>query len=132
MRDQIIQLNYEQSLEIDGEELIILKDIPLRILKKRNEYKPLAELLRNNDITYRWDRLEGIIFRYKLETFRINSVMKMKEFLKKHKKELEKRARTDEEKEQKDKPGEASESESEDGEADKEEDKGKGAEGIEA
>lgn len=91
IRDEIIQLNYEQSLEVEGKELIIYKDIPLRILKKRNEYRPLITLLRNNDIIYRWDRLEGVIFKFKAETFRINSVLKMKDFIKKHRGDMDKR-----------------------------------------
>ncbi|XP_042298849.1 uncharacterized protein PF11_0207-like [Sceloporus undulatus] len=130
MRDQIIQLNYEQSLEMDGEELVILKDVPLRILRKRNEYKPLAELLRNNDIPYRWDRLEGVIFRYKLETFRINSTLKMKDFLRKYKKELEKRTDNEEREKQKAKTGETPDSEPCNEEENKEEVNEKDPEGI--
>lgn len=126
IRDDIIQLNYEEKLEIDGEELIIYKDIPLRILKKRNDYKPLVSLLKNNDLVYKWDRLEGVIFKYKSETFRINSIMKMKDFMKKHKRELEKRDNVEEVKGKKDEPSSNPELETEEKKVDKEDEEEKG------
>lgn len=89
-RDEFIQLSYEEKLEIEGEELIIFKDIPSRILKKRMDYKPLTTILNKCNINYRWERLEGISFRFKNELFRINSVMKMKDFIKKHRDILQK------------------------------------------
>ncbi|XP_042312364.1 uncharacterized protein LOC121924897 [Sceloporus undulatus] len=124
IRDEIIQLNYEQHLEVEGEELILLKDIPLRILKKRNEYKPLAMLLRKNNIPYRWDRLEGLIFKYKTDLLRINSILKLKDFMKKHKRDLEKSSNTEEKKDKDNNIGEPSDSESEQ-EQERDENKGK-------
>lgn len=95
MRDEIIQLNYERNLRVGDENVIIYKDIPLRLLKKRNVYKPLTNLLRINNIIYRWDRLEGVSFKYNSEIYRINTTMKLRDFIKKHGKDLEKRGKKD-------------------------------------
>lgn len=85
---RILQMNYEKRLIIGGGNIIILKEITLRLLKKRSNYKTLTDVLKTNKIAYRWEFPEGVSFTYKGKKQRCRSIEK---FWRKYKKELGKK-----------------------------------------
>lgn len=90
IRDQILDLSYKKVFQIDEEEAKIFKDIPKRILRKRENYKFLTTLLIKNDILYKWEKLEGISVFYKQRWHKLNSVQKAKDFWKRCNKDIRK------------------------------------------
>ncbi|XP_042332553.1 uncharacterized protein PF11_0207-like [Sceloporus undulatus] len=99
IREKLCQLNYEERLVIDGKELEVFRDLPANILKKRQEYRFLTQLLQKLNIRYRWERIEGISLTYGQKRYRINSIEKAKDIYKK----LIARKKKEEEKEDKEK-----------------------------
>ncbi|XP_042300103.1 uncharacterized protein LOC121918061 [Sceloporus undulatus] len=87
----------EERIVIDDKELEVFRDIPANILKKRQEYRFLTQLLQRLNIRYRWERIEGISLTYGQKRYRINSIEKAKDIYKKliarKKKEEEKEAK---------------------------------------
>lgn len=65
----------------------IYKDLPLQIIRKRQEYKFLTMLLQKNEIFYRWDKIEGIIFNYRQRRYKLNSIEQAKFFFEKFNRE---------------------------------------------
>lgn len=68
-----------------GQEIKVLKDTPWRVRVKRKEYQKLVKCLRQNQIQYWWLILEGIFFKIQGKRHKINSVMKVEEFLRRNK-----------------------------------------------
>lgn len=73
MRNLILQKNRERRLNIDGNYIIIFKDIPVRLLKRRDPYKPLVQILKKNKIEFKWEFPQGISFTYKSKKHRLIS-----------------------------------------------------------
>lgn len=72
MRDLILQKkNREKRLNIDGNYIIIFKDVPVRLLKKRDRYRQLVQTLKKNGIEFKWEFPEGVIFTYKGKRHRL-------------------------------------------------------------
>lgn len=90
MRDLILEMSYKKSLIVEEEELKIYKDVPKRILRRRESYKFLTVLLNKHSIKYRWEKLEGLSVFFKQKWFKLNSVQKAKDFWKKCSKEIKK------------------------------------------
>ncbi|XP_042299840.1 uncharacterized protein LOC121917782, partial [Sceloporus undulatus] len=80
-KELILEKSYQKRLVVDKEELMILKDIPARILKRRAEYRLLTSSLKRHNIPYRWEVPEGVSFTYKKKRLRINSQGKARDFL---------------------------------------------------
>jgi len=53
-KEQILRKHYNSRLNIEGVEIIVLKEIPSRILRKRKEYLFLTNKLRAKNISFRW------------------------------------------------------------------------------
>lgn len=85
MRDRILQRNREKRLNIDGNYIILFKDIPIRLLKKRDSYKPLVQTLRKNKIEFRWEFPEGISFTYRGKRHKLINQEETGKFLRKYK-----------------------------------------------
>uniref|UniRef100_A0A670HXG9 L1 transposable element RRM domain-containing protein n=1 Tax=Podarcis muralis TaxID=64176 RepID=A0A670HXG9_PODMU len=62
MRNRILKESYQKKLIIDGRPIIIFKEIPIRLLRKREGYKQIVNTLRKNGIQHRWEFPEGISF----------------------------------------------------------------------
>ncbi|XP_048351425.1 uncharacterized protein LOC125432106 [Sphaerodactylus townsendi] len=62
LKDEILRHHSRQPLKIDGKTLIILKEIPQSIQRRRKDYKCLTDTLRKNNIIYRWIIPEGVSF----------------------------------------------------------------------
>jgi len=58
-------------------------------LRKGKEYVGLTEILKRNNISFRWEKLEGVRFTFQERRYKLNSIQKAKDFLERHKKELE-------------------------------------------
>uniref|UniRef100_A0A670IGT0 L1 transposable element RRM domain-containing protein n=1 Tax=Podarcis muralis TaxID=64176 RepID=A0A670IGT0_PODMU len=85
MRNQILQKNREKRLNIEGNYIIIFKDISIRLLKRRDPYKPTVQILEKNNIELRWEYPEGISFVYKSKRHRLTSLEELGKFLRKYK-----------------------------------------------
>lgn len=62
-----------------------LKEIPVRILRKRKAYIFLTDILKKRKIPFCWDKLKGMILVYQKWRFTVNSIEKVNNFLLKHK-----------------------------------------------
>lgn len=83
-RDEVFLQARKKTMEINKKEIKIVKEVPWRIHLRRNEYKTLTKCLQNNKIEYRWIVPEGIIFLFQGNRYKINSVFKAQEFLRRH------------------------------------------------
>lgn len=85
MRNMILQKNRGKRLNIDGNYVIIFKDIPVRLLKRRDSYKELVQTLKRNNIEFKWEFPEGISFTYKSKRQKLTSPEETGKFLRKYK-----------------------------------------------
>uniref|UniRef100_A0A670INJ2 L1 transposable element RRM domain-containing protein n=1 Tax=Podarcis muralis TaxID=64176 RepID=A0A670INJ2_PODMU len=85
MRNRILQRNREKRLNIGGNYIVIFKDIPIRLLKRRDSYKRLAQTLKKNKIEFRWEFPEGLSFTYRGKRHRLSSQEETGKFLRKYK-----------------------------------------------
>ncbi|XP_048348516.1 uncharacterized protein LOC125430576 [Sphaerodactylus townsendi] len=88
LRDEILRYHASSRIQLEGTNLIILKEIPTIIRKKRKDYKDLADTLRTNNIRFRWNTPEGLSFQMDSKYFNINSVAKAQDFLARNSKNL--------------------------------------------
>lgn len=59
-RDQVLRVLEAKERKWEGETVSILREIPLKIHQKQRIYKEFAELLRKNNIKYKWLVPEGL------------------------------------------------------------------------
>nr|XP_028571573.1 uncharacterized protein LOC114589378 [Podarcis muralis] len=85
MRNMILQKNKEKRLNIGGNYIIIFKDIPVRLLKRRESYKELVQTLKRNNIEFKWEFPEGISFTYRSKRQKLTSPEETSKFLRKYK-----------------------------------------------
>ncbi|XP_053229024.1 glutamic acid-rich protein-like [Podarcis raffonei] len=87
IKNLILQKNREKRLIIiiDGNFIIIFRDVPLRLLKKRDHYKPLTQILRKNQIEFKWEFPEGISFFYKGKKFKLTNPDEAQKFMRRYK-----------------------------------------------
>uniref|UniRef100_A0A670KNA3 L1 transposable element RRM domain-containing protein n=1 Tax=Podarcis muralis TaxID=64176 RepID=A0A670KNA3_PODMU len=85
MRNMILQKNKEKRLNIGGNYIIIFKDIPVRLLKRRDSYKELVQALKRFNIEFKWEFPEGISFIYKSKRQKLTSPEETSKFLRKYK-----------------------------------------------
>lgn len=88
IRNEILRLNYNKNLHIDGKAIIIFKEIPFRFLRRRDVYKQLVSQLKKNGIQHRWEFPEGISFCYKEKRFKLSSPQDLEKFARRYDKEL--------------------------------------------
>ncbi|XP_048363122.1 uncharacterized protein LOC125438713 [Sphaerodactylus townsendi] len=88
LRDQILHYHSANKLQVDGKDLIILKEIPVSIRRKRKDYEGLVDILRLNEINFRWNIPEGLFFQYNGKNYNITTVSKAQEFMARNKKNL--------------------------------------------
>lgn len=65
MKNLILKTSYREKLIINERPIIIYKEIPVRLLRKREGYRQVVGVLKRNGIQYRWEFPEGIAFFYK-------------------------------------------------------------------
>ncbi|XP_060126210.1 uncharacterized protein LOC132591496 [Zootoca vivipara] len=81
IRNMMLRNRRKNPLKIEGEEIIILKEIPPRILKKREKYHFLVNALNSKGIYYKWEIPEGITFTFKGIRKRIERLEDAEKFL---------------------------------------------------
>lgn len=79
-RNEIIQKFYNEKFQIAAQNVIILKEIPPKILRKRKEFAFLTEELKKRQIQFRWEIPIGIVVTVAGTRYRLNSVSKAKDF----------------------------------------------------
>lgn len=80
LRNKVCSQNLEKKLIIEDKEIEIYKDIPIQILRRRQDYRFLTQELLKNNIKYRWDTFEGIVFSYRQKRYKIDNLDKAKDF----------------------------------------------------
>ncbi|CAI5799322.1 glutamic acid-rich protein-like isoform X1 [Podarcis lilfordi] len=88
LKDKILHQKGQAKLIIEDRPIKIFKEIPKRILKKRQNYKTVTDALKKNSIRFRWEFPEGITFTYKDRRKTFRSVEELGKFWRKYKKEL--------------------------------------------
>ncbi|XP_048354840.1 uncharacterized protein LOC125433936 [Sphaerodactylus townsendi] len=89
LKDEILRYHSRQPLKLDGKTLIIMKEIPQSIQRRRKDYKCLTDTLRRNNITYRWIIPEGVSFVWSGKRLNINTVQRAQEISQKLKKTIQ-------------------------------------------
>lgn len=85
MRNKILLRNREKRLNIEGNYIIIFKDVPIRLLKRRDSYKLLVQALKKNKIEFRWEFPEGLSFIYRGKKHKLSNQEETGKFLRKYK-----------------------------------------------
>lgn len=80
MRNDIMQAYYNLRFKVAGHEILLLKEIPSIILRRRKELAFLTDELKKRGIQFRWEIPVGIIFYFDGKRQRIITVEKAKEF----------------------------------------------------
>ncbi|XP_048348336.1 uncharacterized protein LOC125430473 [Sphaerodactylus townsendi] len=89
LKDQILRYHSRQPLKIEGKTLIIMKEIPQSIQRRRKDYKCLTDTLRRNNIVYRWIIPEGVSFVWSGKRLNIATVQRAQEISHKLKKAIQ-------------------------------------------
>lgn len=69
-----MQQYFNTRLRIDNIDGIVLREILIRTLHNKEHFSPVKKTRRNFHL--RWDRLEGVVFIFKHQRFRLNSAQK--------------------------------------------------------
>ncbi|XP_070589495.1 uncharacterized protein [Erythrolamprus reginae] len=82
-RNRVIQHSFQNKLQVLGQEVAVLKEIPPKMLKTRKDYSFLVTELKMRQVQYRWDAPYGLTVTYKGERHRLNTVVKARDFYEK-------------------------------------------------
>ncbi|XP_058024343.1 uncharacterized protein LOC131190875 [Ahaetulla prasina] len=81
VRNEILQASFKgDKIQAAGQDILILKEIPPKMLRARKEFAFLVNELKKHQIEYRWDIPTGIIVYYEGKAHRLNTVSKAREF----------------------------------------------------
>lgn len=80
-KDEILKRHYETPMEIDNKKIMVLKEIPKKVLMRRKKYREMTDYLKDNNIFYRWEMPEGLSFQFKGKRKVIKSAEQMTDFL---------------------------------------------------
>lgn len=69
-RGYILDYHFKYKLRMENMDIIVLKKIPVRILRKREGYSFLTDILKKI-IPFRWDKPEGMLFTYQEQRCRL-------------------------------------------------------------
>lgn len=72
IRDQVLQCYFEARLKIDNGDVIVLKEISITILCKKEDYFFLTDILKRRRIPFHWHKLEGVIFTFEPQRYRLS------------------------------------------------------------
>lgn len=81
IKEEILQQSYKDKLMIEDNVIEIFKDLPPQTLKRRQDFKFLTDILQDKDISYRWNKTEGVSVLYNQKRHLINTTEKAKVFL---------------------------------------------------
>lgn len=65
MKEEIITKSYKNPLELEGQSIRILRELPRKAIESRKTFKPLTEKLKKLKIRFRWKIPVGVSFFFK-------------------------------------------------------------------
>lgn len=89
-RDKILNLHFQKALVIKNSQIQIFKDIPKYFLEVRTQFKELVDLLKKNNIPFRWEFPQGLSFIFKGKKFKIKTNQDKEQFLDRNSEDLHK------------------------------------------
>lgn len=82
MKEEIFHKAYKDPLEIEGETIKILKELPKKVIETRKQYKPLVDKLKKLKIRFRWEIPMGVSFFFKGKRKLIRDLEEMRRIMK--------------------------------------------------
>ncbi|KAM3832264.1 uncharacterized protein M6D78_010434 [Vipera latastei] len=80
IRDEVIQAAYDTKVVIAGQEVLVLKEIPPKILKRRKDFIFLVQEFKQRDIRFRWEIPVGLSFMYEGKRYCLATVKQARDF----------------------------------------------------
>uniref|UniRef100_A0ACB8FIM3 Uncharacterized protein n=1 Tax=Sphaerodactylus townsendi TaxID=933632 RepID=A0ACB8FIM3_9SAUR len=90
-KEEILKKNTKSKLKINLKDVLILKEIPYKILRKRREYDFVTNILRRENIRYKWEDIEGFSVTYKEKKMKITTIQQGKDLVEQIENELRKK-----------------------------------------
>ncbi|CAI5790458.1 Hypothetical predicted protein [Podarcis lilfordi] len=87
-RNRILHASNKKKFQSEGNDIIVHKIIPNRLIKKREAYRPLAKALKAKAVYYRWEYPGGISFFFKEKRRKCLSALDADKFWRKYRKDL--------------------------------------------
>lgn len=81
LKEEILKIQYDKPLEIDGEKIRIIRELPKKILLLRKDYRKLKDKLDGLKIRFRWEIPQGMTFEHKGKRHTIRNVSQMEKCL---------------------------------------------------
>ncbi|XP_048340046.1 golgin subfamily A member 3-like [Sphaerodactylus townsendi] len=81
LREELLRANSQKNYHLDGNKIIIMKELPASIQQRRKDYRRLTNLLMERKIKYRWIIPEGLSFLWKGKRMNVVTVPQAQEFL---------------------------------------------------
>ncbi|KAM3852226.1 uncharacterized protein M6D78_007493 [Vipera latastei] len=80
IRDEVIQAAYDTKVVIADQEVLVLKEIPPKILRRRKDFTFLVQELKQRDIRFRWEIPAGLMVMHEGKRYRLVTVMQARDF----------------------------------------------------
>jgi uncharacterized protein YoxC len=80
LRNIIIEESYNNKFQVGDQDVLVLKEIPPKMLKSRREFAFLTDELKKKQLQFRWDVPTGLVLNYLGTRYRLTTVEKAKEF----------------------------------------------------
>nr|XP_008111169.1 PREDICTED: uncharacterized protein LOC103279174 [Anolis carolinensis] len=83
-KEIVLKKQYETPIVIEGKKILMMKEIPGRLLRKRKEFNALVVKLKNKGTPFRWLFPKGVSFYHKSKRHYITDAGKVEQFLRKY------------------------------------------------
>ncbi|KAM3833058.1 uncharacterized protein M6D78_010979 isoform 1-T2 [Vipera latastei] len=80
IRDEVIQAAYDTNLVVAEQEVLVLKEIPPKILRRRKDFAFLVQELKKRDIKFRWEIPVGLVATHEGKRHRLVTVAQARDF----------------------------------------------------
>lgn len=81
MKEEILSKSYKDPLELEGDQIKILKELPKKVIDSRKQFKPLTDNLKKLKIRFRWEIPIGLSFFFKGKRKTISDLQEMRRIL---------------------------------------------------
>lgn len=81
IKEDLLKTQFEKPLEIDGEKVKIMREIPRKVMLLRKDYKKLKDKLNSLNIRFRWEIPQGMTFEHKGKKHIIRNIRQMEQCL---------------------------------------------------
>ncbi|KAM3843895.1 uncharacterized protein M6D78_002048 [Vipera latastei] len=79
-RDEVIQAAYDTKVVVADQEVLVLKEIPPKILRRRKDFAFLVQELKQRDIRFRWEIPVGLVAMHEGKRYRLVTVTQARDF----------------------------------------------------